>query len=125
MVAGKEDLMHFEALARRQHRIYNDAADYGVIITEEELVAARVHLKALLDIYNAKVSYWGDRKDGRSWGSTTTIFVPYEIDAGHYSGQWFEISYNHDTIRNKKFFVISIQWDMVPEDADIWRTACK
>lgn len=51
----KESLVYFEKLAVRQVSMYNDSADVGVRVTEEELSVAREHLRTLKKFYGGKV----------------------------------------------------------------------
>jgi hypothetical protein len=88
---GREELRYFEDLAKKQERIWLDAADEGVIIDEKTQTEARKHIKELLDIYKAEISK-GPGKD-----TTTTMFIPFEEDdvgLGTYIGVIFKIYYH-------------------------------
>lgn len=106
----KENLIHFEALAARQHRIYNDACDFGVKIDAAEKGLARNLLVELIRFYGAKITRWG--VGNRSHGSNTKLFIPNEHDNEGsivlYGGIVLDVSFNYDVSRDIEFLSIEI-----------------
>ena len=106
----KEQLIHFEALAARQNRIYNDACDFGVRIRNEEKITARLMLTELIRFYGAKITHWGDKN--RSYGSNTKIFIPNEQDNNGtiimYGGIILDVSFNRNDSRNIESLSIEV-----------------
>lgn len=94
----KENLYVIEQIAKRQHQIYPDSADFGVKVTKDQLKQVGRLLKELKEFYKGKTENWGCFK-GEKWnfgGSKTTMFIPFEIDEGLEVGITLEVSYNRD-----------------------------
>lgn len=102
----KENFIHFEILERRQRRIYADACDFGVQITDEERLEAREKLMELMEFFGYKMERWGDRVSGRSYGSTTRIFMPVERDGNAFGGMALEVTFTYDAGRKIQFLSI-------------------
>ena len=100
----KENLIYFEGLAKRQHRIYDDACDFGVKIDDATKLEARRQLVEMIKFFGAKITRWGDRE--HSHGSNTKIFIPIERDGHGFGGQLVDISYNYDATRRITFLSI-------------------
>lgn len=108
----KENLIYFEGLARRQHRIYNDAADFGVKIDAKTKNEARGQLVEMIKFFGAKITRWGN--PARSHGSNTTLFIPIERDGRCFGGQLLDVSYNYDATRRLAFLSIEIRYVSMP-----------
>lgn len=103
----KEELIYFEQLARRQHQIYPDAADFGVKITPDEQLSTRNILVELMQFYGFKLERWGELSF--SHGSRTQVFIPIERDDDDrekYSGIVLDVSYNYDALSKIRFLSI-------------------
>ena len=109
----KENLIYFEGLAKRQHRIYDDACDFGVKIDEETKNEARRQLVEMIKFFGAKITRWGD--PDQSHGSNTKLFIPIESDGFcSYGGQLVDISYNYDATRRITFLSIGGGYATMP-----------
>lgn len=100
---GKENLIFFEDLEKAQSRIFPDACDIGIEVTNTAQtlqgqskvgsklkITARENILALMKIYpykldrpeHARYPYDTDFKTC----STTSLFIPFEFDDGAYQG---------------------------------------
>lgn len=85
--AGKEELAYFEELAEDQSQVFEDSADYGVVLNQSQLNTARNNLMELMKLHG----YVGKTL---SKGQTlTTLFIPFERDGAVYSGSVLEVLY--------------------------------
>jgi hypothetical protein len=116
MGAFKEEAHVIEDIAKKQTRIYNDAADYGLPYDIKnprkdikELIRVLREFKALdkkypdekLFVRNRQV--WGDKKTG---GVSLDVIIFWEKDEGFYMGTKYHISFNvtpkHPSLINKE-----------------------
>jgi len=88
---------YFENLFKSSYRIYPDACDYGFVISPNEKVKAREHLKVLRWSFDNKVTKWGVPE--ASHGSTTKI-----------EGAGFNliVDFNHD-LRGLEFLTVTFE----------------
>jgi hypothetical protein len=114
MIVGREQIIYFENLAKQQQRIYPDSADYGIECgsplssycnggVKKEV---RENLMVLKKSFKIKVEKWDGGNSG--YGSTTTFFIPYEREDGHYIGINLSVSHNVDRVYKKEFLAIDI-----------------
>ena len=108
----KENLIYFAGLARRQHRIYDDACDFGVKIDKATKLEARRQLTEMIKFFGAKITRWGETH--HSHGSNTTLFIPIERDGRCFVGQLLDVSYNYDATRRIEFLSIEIRYASMP-----------
>ena len=86
----KEQVVYFEKLAERQHRIYPDACDIGIPFADVNLDAARKATLELMKFYGYTLQKW--RR-----GKNVTMFVPYEaVEMDTYRGVNLVIGSNTD-----------------------------
>jgi len=103
MIAGEVAYHFFEEQERRQIQIYPDAADMGIRLRNDEHKAQfRDHLRDLMSIYKYQLNKW-------EYGSSTSLFVPYECEDGIYFGVRVEVSWHRDTHRPLEFISIFIE----------------
>jgi hypothetical protein len=110
---NKEELIFFEELAKKQQRIYPDAADYGILLNRYGIQINRYGIQtggnlkdqARNNLMKLMTSY-GYKQDKWSNGTTTKIFIPIEIDEGLYSGETLIVSFNK--LGNKEFLSVDI-----------------
>ena len=122
----KEEAHVIEAVATKQCRIYNDAADYGYPYNTDNptskikaLINVIKQLKALDEEYPEEKEIvrnrqkWGDKKSG---GVFLDVIIFWEKDEGLDCGTKFSISFNrtpkHPSLLNKScngFISIDIQ----------------
>lgn len=119
----KENLIYFEGLAKRQHRIYNDAADFGIKLDAATKLNARRQLTEMIKFFGAKIVRWGESH--RSHGSNTTLFIPIERDGRCFGGQLLDISYNYDASRHIEFLCIEIRYVSMPLSNAVAAYNCK
>jgi hypothetical protein len=107
---GKENLIHFENLAKTQTQIFDDACDMGIDITpgadtwaSSAKKDARENLLALMGIY----AYTLDKTTGALVSSTTELFIPFEFDEGAYLG--VILSVNFLKHKSREYLMIDIQ----------------
>lgn len=103
----KEEFIEFERLAARQHLIYQDACDYGLLMEEFNVDRARKNLRAMMEvfrdpIYHYKAEQWHN-------GKSVEFEIPIEEDEGCYIGYHFKVSFNKDPGRRKEFITIDIR----------------
>lgn len=106
MIPHKEELIKFEQLARQQGQVYDDAADYGIVIKRGlsemfSLAELRTDMKALVKFYKpahiAKPTY-------HRW----TFAIPYEVDEGIAKGTQMVVEWHLDRIRKVEFLTIEL-----------------
>ena len=100
----KEEYIAFEQLERRQHRIYPDACDHGILVSEiANIGEIRQNLNELIAMHKADRSYfaitWGN-------GKSVEMFIPFEIDDGVERG--VILSVVKTMVRTGDFLSISI-----------------
>jgi len=101
-VPCKEDLIDIEDIAKRQRRLFPDAADVGLWIKDENeqwLVELRRATKNLTKCHGSRI-YKGPRL------STVNIFVPFEWDEGFIAGETVEII--RQSFKGKPAMIINI-----------------
>lgn len=100
---AKEELVYFETLARKQKRIYPDAADSGVIVgLDFTKDVARKNLTSLMSVYGYKLEKSGGN-------SKTILFIPIEQDGESISGSVLTVFYNIDKKKNIEYMSILIK----------------
>jgi hypothetical protein len=111
MIAGKENLVFFETLAKRQERIYPDACDYGVVVFNGKITEEGMNLKsAILDNTHALIQIYKHRKD--VWddiggkGACIEMDIPYEKENDIYVGVRMRLSYYINKKQKKQFISI-------------------
>ena len=102
----KEEFIEFERLARRQHRIYQDACDYGLLMSEFDVNRARDNLRNMMEVFKDPVYHYKAEK----WhnGKSVEFEIPIEMDEGQYLGYKFKVSFNKDPGRRIEFITIDI-----------------
>jgi hypothetical protein len=110
MVPGKESLIFFEDLAKRQEQIYPDACDHGVIVKSGAINRESANLKeqinfharSLTDIYKSVRLAWDN-------GASLSLNIPFEKDeAGRFVGVNLHLGFNIDRKRSIHFLSINI-----------------
>lgn len=98
MIVGREEIAILEKYVNLQTRIWNDAADVGLItsgdrrnISEEQKTELRSALAELMKIFDYKTEKYGTELDG---GWSTRVFVPYEQDGDTYQGVMIQVGYH-------------------------------
>ena len=116
---GKENLIYFEGLEKSQTRIWPDACDTGIEVTNCKGLkdAARENLMALMKCYayklfkpeTARFPYDTDFDKC----SLTTIFIPFEFDEGAYVGVELKVDFQTFTRcgKSREYLNISIRPD--------------
>ena len=92
----KEEAHEFEMVAKQQHQLYPDAADFGVRVLDPEIDGnvKRIQrglagLKDSLKITREFVDY----ETGKT--STTKVFIPWEQEGDLFLGTLYTIEYIH------------------------------
>lgn len=108
MIAGKEQIVFFETLAKKQEQIYSDSCDCGIRVEDNRNLFDEIckNISELKTIYKNTVKSWGN--PAICWGKNITFFIPTEIDGSTYIGFNIKISFNSDKRKNVKFFAINI-----------------
>ena len=100
----KEEASVFENIAKKQTRIFNDAADYGypyntkevpsevtdVFDTLGQLKKVDAEFSGERDLVRNRET-WGDHKNG---GVSVDVIIFWEKDEGYYMGTKYSISFN-------------------------------
>lgn len=103
----KEEFIEFEQLARRQHRIFPDACDYGLLIEEFDVDRMRANLVSMMEVfrnpvYNYKAEQWHT-------GKSIEFEIPIEEDDGQVFGYHFKLSSHDVGITRPMFITIDIK----------------
>ena len=110
MAPGKENLIFFEDLAKKQIQIYPDACDYGIIIKngafnrdsanlKEQI---NFHARALTEIYKSVRTVWTN-------GASLDLKIPFEIDEWReFVGVNVRLGFHIDRKKNIQFLSIDI-----------------
>jgi len=107
----KDDLIFFEKLIPKQIRIYNDACDEGIPISEFPVEAGRIHLKVLMEFY-------GYAKDRWAHGSSEVrVFIPVEKAdyKDGYDGIVLKVGFCRDPSYKKEYVYIQESRDTCDE----------
>ena len=100
----KESVVEFEQAAKKQERIYDDAADYGILLDKANKKIFRDALKSLINFYGYTGEKWSS---GQSW----KIAIKVEEDeyrSGKFHCEILEITWNNDELRHKEFLTVDI-----------------
>jgi len=111
----KEEARIIEAVAKKQNRIYNDAADYGYAYDTKNPGGEITSLMSVIaqfkeaDKKDSELPFirnreeWGDDKSG---GVSIDVVIFWEQDEGYYMGTKYTISFNrtpkHPSLINKE-----------------------
>ena len=90
MIPGKEHLVFFENLAKKQRKW---GPRFCVYLKTSELQDARKHISALANIYRSEIKYNGKKSYTVRWSSLTTMFIPFEEESGMYRGVMLALNY--------------------------------
>lgn len=99
MIAAGEALYTLEQIVLRQHTIFNDSADVGLLHTPELQKTLHDACADLAQTYRGKTTRWGS---GVLW----SCFVPFEQDGPLYSGVQVKVALNN--VNKKRFFTVDI-----------------
>ena len=113
--AGDNYFFYFEDIAKKQKRIYPDACDIGYIYPEEEKEKLTTALRELREIYKNTAESWG-KPYPNTGGWSCTMFIPFEIDKGMYSGVQLTVEAHRDVGRKINFVRVDIQRKLSKED---------
>lgn len=102
----KEEVIFLEKLAKRQYKIYPDAADFGIETTKMDISIIRQVVANIREVfgceeYKFKEEQWHN-------GKSVEFHIPIEEDYGYLYGMTIKLEYNSDPIRKKKFMSIDI-----------------
>jgi len=101
IIVGREHIVYFENLIRKQEQIYNDACDYGILTKNLNMS----EIKEITD--DLKKTFVSYREEWFS-GASIEFFIPYEIDNQLYSGVKLKITYANDKARKIKFMTFDL-----------------
>lgn len=106
----KEEYVAFEQLARRQERIYNDAADMGIPLAKvENITTLRAQLKELMSFYRNAFPQHYKAVDICRYKSVE-MFIPFEQDGPVLAGVTLSVTFNEDRkVKGGGFISIDIQ----------------
>ena len=106
MIACKEELIWFEELARKQHQIFDDSADFGIEISESQKIVARKNIMALRAIYGGLLDKY------TSNNTYTVIPIIYENESPEtVNGVLLRIYYTK--IKGKEY--LSIEFEVMKD----------
>jgi len=111
MIVGREQLVVLEEFAKRQEQIYPDSCDWGYRWIEgpigmQEVNRLRDAVAELVKTFKTKAGKWGDNRNG---GKYAEFFVPYEQDAGQYSGVLVNVTTTFDRKRRVTYTTIEFR----------------
>jgi hypothetical protein len=109
---NKEEIIELEHLAKRQHQIYPDAADYGLLMSEFDNNRVRIIINELLKTYKSQDYQY--KKTGWSCGKSIEWNIPLEQDGGVTYGLHVYIAYHNDKTRKIDFITIDIKNSVIP-----------
>lgn len=88
----KEELIALEQLAKRQHRIYDDACDFGIRFDEYDRGAYQVILKDMLKVFGKP--RFGYKTEKSEFHRAVEFLIPIEMDEGQELGIKVRVSSN-------------------------------
>jgi hypothetical protein len=100
MSAFKEELIVLEALAKKQTRLYNHSADFGICFDnhyEEQITTTRMAVKRLLDLPGSKVVY----KSNKPY-----VQRQYRLRVMWSCSEATDVDFRYFEYRGKKYFSI-------------------
>jgi hypothetical protein len=88
MKVGIEQIRFFEDLAVQQKQVWNDAADYGVVLDGKDRLkeGIRINLRGILDTFEVNITKHNNDR-------TYEFFAAYDHEDGMFHGQRFEFIY--------------------------------
>jgi len=107
MIVGREMLIYFEGLAKRQTRIFVDACDYGILTSDFDLDEARKNLQRMMRWFEYKLDKYNELGMGYH-GSKTTMFIPYEQADNGFRGVNLSVEYHNMKKQKKEYLSIDI-----------------
>lgn len=113
MIVGREELIFFEELAKKQKRIYPNATDVGVIVNKELKEQIRKNVERLKNYGSTNIEVinsWGDPKINYFYGKSIRVFIPVEpsdYHPGEYDGFILKLIYN--VSKPKKLEILTIE----------------
>ncbi len=98
----KEQAAVFDYIEKNQYQIWPDSADCGIKLQPtnklwEDVKESMKHL----DGFHKSFSSYGS-KDSGNYGKAVTVFIPWEMDDGLYSGTEYTITYHVTNAHNSK-----------------------
>ncbi|RKZ44980.1 MAG: hypothetical protein DRQ58_10875 [Gammaproteobacteria bacterium] len=111
MIPGKEALVNLERMAKAQYQVYNDAADLGIEVTENELNGIRADVKTLKGIYSG-INF----KTGHNETGVRKIVVPLEeVEAAVYRTVEVTVRVRKESLRTLAFIEFVTSMDSAEE----------
>jgi len=101
MIIGREHLIFFEDLAKRQSQIYPDACDYGVHYNEINIEKVKAITADLKETFKCEREEWKN-------GASVKFFIPFEMDYRQYVGVNLKLACHINKSRKIKFLTIDI-----------------